>query len=263
MEAIITAGGVSAPDDPLYARTGVAKKALIPLGGQPMIFWVIEALLGTGLIDHLVIVGLTPAELNFNHPALDFVPAAGGLLDNVLAGVDYVRAINPAAQKTLLCSSDIPLITPKIVHGFLAECGSQEAEIYYAIVEEKTMEARFPGSKRTFVPFKGGRYSGGDVFLLDLTAQGNVELFRSLIGSRKNYLAQARMLGLGFIIRFLLRLMTVEEAAERARQRMNLNARVVVTRFAELGMDLDKTHQYDLIKAELEKINLSRAASKP
>lgn len=257
MEAIITAGGISAPDDPLYAQTGMVKKALIPLAGQPMISWVVEALIGSGLITHIVIVGLKPDELNFSDPSLHFIDSREGLLDNVLAGVDKVREIKPDAQKILLCSSDIPLITPEIVRGFVEECGSQEADVYYAIVEEKTMEARFPGSKRTFVPFKGGRYSGGDAFLIDMAAaNGNVELFRSLTGSRKNYLAQARMLGLGFIIRFLLRLMTVDEAAEQARQRMNLNAHVVVTRFAELGMDLDKPHQYDLIKAELEKIKL-------
>ena len=45
MEAIITAGGMSAPDDPLYAQTGVAKKALIPLAGRPMINWIVEALI--------------------------------------------------------------------------------------------------------------------------------------------------------------------------------------------------------------------------
>lgn len=257
MEAIITAGGISAPDDPLYARTGILKKALIPLAGQPMIKWVIDALLGSGLISHIVIVGLKPAELEFSQPALRFIDSRDGLLDNVLAGVDEVRKINPQAEKVLLCSSDIPLITPEIVRGFVEECGSQEADIYYAIVEEKTMEARFPHSKRTFVPFKGGRYSGGDLFLVDMAAaKGNVELFRSLTGSRKNYLAQAQMLGLGFILRFILRLMTVDEAAERARQRMNLNTRVVATRFAELGMDLDKPHQYDMIKAELEKVSL-------
>jgi molybdopterin-guanine dinucleotide biosynthesis protein A len=255
MEAIITAGGISAPDDPLYARTGVAKKALISLAGQPMINWIVEALIGSGLIDHIVIVGLKPDELGLNHPLLCFIDAREGLLDNVLAGVDKVREINRQAKKILLCSSDIPLITPEIVRGFIEECGSQEADVYYAIVEEKTMEARFPGSKRTFVPFRGGRYSGGDLFLIDMVAaKGNVELFRSLTGSRKNYLAQARMLGLGFILRFLLHLMTVDEAAERARQRMNLNARVVVTRFAELGMDLDKPHQYEIIKTELEKV---------
>ncbi|MBE7551182.1 MAG: NTP transferase domain-containing protein [Anaerolineales bacterium] len=257
MEAIITAGGISAPDDPLFTQTGVAKKALIPLAGQPMINWIVEALIGSGLIDHIVIVGLKPDELSLDHPSLCFIDAREGLLDNVLAGVDKVREINPQAKKILLCSSDIPLITPEIVRGFIEECGSQEADVYYAIVEEKTMEARFPSSKRTFVPFRGGRYSGGDLFLIDMVAaKGNVELFRSLTGSRKNYLDQARMLGLGFILRFLLRLMTVDEAAERARQRMNLNARVVVTRFAELGMDLDKPHQYDIIKAELEKVKL-------
>lgn len=257
MEAIVTAGGISTPDDPLYTLTGIEKKALIPLAGRPMVNWVIEALIGSGLIDCIVIVGLKAEELNFSHPALHFVEAKDSLLDNVLAGVEKIREINPAAKKILLSSSDIPLITPEIVRGFVAECGSQEADVYYAIVEEKTMEARFPGSKRTFVPFKGGRYSGGDIFLIDMAAaKGNVELFRSLTGSRKNYLAQAQMLGLSFIIRFLLRLMTVDEAAEHARRRMNLNARVVVTRFAELGMDLDKPHQYDIIKAELEKVEV-------
>lgn len=257
MEAIITAGGINTPDDPLYARTGIAKKALIPLAGQPMISWIVEALARSGLIDHIIIVGLKPDEVNMSDPLIYFVDSREGLLDNVLAGVDKVREVSPTAKKILLCSSDIPLITPEIVRGFIEECDSQEADIYYAVVEEKTMEARFPGSKRTFVPFKGGRYTGGDAFLIDVAAaKGNVELFRSLTGSRKNYLAQAQMLGFGFIIRFLLRLMTVHEAAERARQRMNLNARVVVTRFAELGMDLDKPHQYDLIKADLEKIKL-------
>ncbi|MBI1879570.1 MAG: NTP transferase domain-containing protein [Chloroflexi bacterium] len=258
MEAIITAGGISAPDDPLYMLIGVEKKALIPLAGQPMVSWVIEALVGSGLINHIVIVGLKSEELYSSDLSLHFVESREGLLDNVLAGVDKIREINPAAEKILLCSSDIPLITPESVRGFIAECGPQAADIYYAVVEEKTMEARFPNSKRTFVPFKGGRYSGGDVFLIDMAAaKGNVELFRSLTGSRKNYLAQARMLGLGFIVRFLLRLMAVDEAAERARQRMNLNARVVVTRFAELGMDLDKPHQYDIIKADLEKVKFN------
>jgi CTP:molybdopterin cytidylyltransferase MocA len=255
MEAIVTAGGICAPDDPLYILTGVEKKALLPLAGQSMIGWVVEALAGSGLIEHIVIVGLKSDEVAFQeHLPIHFVASTGNLIDNVLAGVAKTREINPAVQKILLCSSDIPLITPEIVRGFIAECGSQEAEVYYAIVEEKVMEARFPGSKRTFVPFKGGRYSGGDVFLLDITAtKANVELFRALTASRKNYLAQVRMLGFDFVIRFLLRLMTVHEAAERVRKKINLKARVVETRFAELGMDLDKPHQYHLIKAYLEK----------
>jgi GTP:adenosylcobinamide-phosphate guanylyltransferase len=253
MDAIVTAGGLNLPDDPLYEWTGVKKKALIPLAGRPMIGWVVDALARSGLVEHIVIVGLKPDEVDFGDAPVHFVDTTGEMLDNILAGLERLKEINPSVKKLLLCSSDIPLITPEIVRGFVEECGSLEADTYYAIVEEKTMEARFPGSKRTFVPFKGGRYSGGDIFLVDVVAsEANIDLFRSLSGSRKNYLNQARMLGLGFIIRFLLRMMTVHEAAERVRKTINLNACVVDTRFAELGMDLDKLYQYELIKATLE-----------
>ncbi len=255
MDAIVTAGGVSSSDDPLYALTGIEKKALIPLAGKPMIKWVVEALSGSGLIENIVIVGLKPGEVNFDDIPVYFVDAVGEMIDNILTALDKMKEINPATKKILLSSSDIPLITPEVVRGFIEECGSLEGDVYYAIVEEKTMEARFPGSKRTFVPFKGGRYSGGDVFLADVTAptKTDLDLFRALTNSRKNYLNQARMLGFGFIIRFLLRMMTLQDAVERVRKILNLDARAVDTRFAELGMDLDKPHQYEMIKATLEK----------
>jgi GTP:adenosylcobinamide-phosphate guanylyltransferase len=254
MDAVVTAGGICLPGDPLYALTGVEKKALISLAGKPMVGWVVEALWESDLIEHIAVVGLQPDEVDFGDIPVSFADSAGELVDNVLTGLETIRRVNPTVKKILLCSSDIPLITPEIVRGFIQECGAQEADAYYAIVEEKTMEARFPGSMRTFVPFKGGRYSGGDAVLFDIAAtKGNEDLFRSLTGSRKNYLEQARLLGFGFIIRFLLRMMTVHEAAERGNKLVNLNARVVDTRYAELGMDLDKPHQYEIIKADLEK----------
>jgi dTDP-glucose pyrophosphorylase len=51
MKAIVTAGGTLSPDDPLFALTGVEKKALIPLVGKPMIGYVLEALLGSGQVE--------------------------------------------------------------------------------------------------------------------------------------------------------------------------------------------------------------------
>ncbi|HHH42466.1 MAG TPA: hypothetical protein ENK56_10750, partial [Chloroflexi bacterium] len=42
LAAIIGAGGP--PDDPLTAYTGVARKALIPLLGRPMVLYVAQAL---------------------------------------------------------------------------------------------------------------------------------------------------------------------------------------------------------------------------
>jgi GTP:adenosylcobinamide-phosphate guanylyltransferase len=254
MDAIVTAGGLITPDDPLYGLAPVEKKALIPLAGKVMVSWVIDALLNSTEIDNIIIVGLKRHELDYHEPRLHFVDSAGDLVDNIFIGVNKLQVIQPSVKKFLLVSSDIPLITPEIVRGFIEECGNQEAHLYYAVVEEKTMEARFPHSKRTYIPFKGGRYTGGDVFLFDIAATNpeNFGLAKSLTSSRKNYLTQARLIGFDFIFRFLLRSMTVHEAARRASAKVNLDGRAVDTRYAELGMDLDKPHQYEMIKTCLE-----------
>lgn len=253
MDAIITAGGTMKPTDPLFALTGVAKKALIPLAGQPMICWVIDALAHSQIIEHIIIVGLEPQDLNHPYPQLHFTKARGGIVDNVFAGLDCLQKISPHVRNFLLLSSDIPLITSDIIEGFVKECGSQEAEVYYTMVEEKTMERRFPASRRTYIPFKGGRYTGGDIFMVNVSAvRGNIELAKAATGARKNYLQQIRLIGWSFIIRFLLRRLTVHEAAIEVSAKANLDGRVVATQYAELGMDLDKPHQYEIIKANLE-----------
>jgi GTP:adenosylcobinamide-phosphate guanylyltransferase len=253
MDSIVTAGGRSKPEDPLFEVTGIEKKALIPLAGRPMIAWVVDAVWKSGMVENIAIVGLQPGEVDFGDAPVCYTDAVGDMVSNVLTGLDRLREVNPAVQKVLLASSDVPLVTPEIIEGFVEECGSLEADGYYAVIEEKTMEARFPDSKRMFVPFKGGRYAGGDVLLVDVAAvKANQQFVRGLTSSRKDYWGQARMLGLSFILRFLFRMMTVHEAAAEAAKKANLDAKVVDTQYAELGMDLDKPAHYQLITSILE-----------
>ena len=252
-DAIVTAGGTLKPESELLKATGIEKKALIPIAGKPMIGWVIDALRGSGQVNNIAIVGLEPEDLNYNDDMLHFVKSTGNLVDNVFAGVKKVQEVNTDAKKLLVVSSDIPLITPEIVRGFIEECAPHNLDSYYSVVRQETMEARFPHSNRTFVPFKDGRFSGGDAFFFDISAvHGNVKLAKALTGTRKNYFKQAQMIGFSFIIRFLLRMMTVTEAGARAGVRGNLDGGVVITKYAEIGMDVDKFHQFEMVKAELE-----------
>jgi GTP:adenosylcobinamide-phosphate guanylyltransferase len=260
MDAIITAGGRLKAEDPLFEATSVEKKALIPMAGKPMVGWVLDALRGSGVVDNIVVVGLRPEELNSRHDNLCFLDSQGGLIDNLFAGMYKLQELDPQLKKFLVFSSDIPLVTPEIVRGFVEECGDQSADLYYSVVEEKTMEARFPHSNRTYVPLKGGRYSGGDAFLIDVVAaSGNVDLARELVGKRKSTFAQLRLAGFGFILRFLLRRVTIQEAAAHAASKAGFDGRAVDTKFAELAMDVDKLNQYEMIKAELEALVASSA----
>lgn len=44
MDAIVIAGGIPRPEDPLYAYSHGDSKALIDVAGKPMIQWVLDAL---------------------------------------------------------------------------------------------------------------------------------------------------------------------------------------------------------------------------
>ena len=58
MHAIISAGGYPKPDESLYRITQGGNKALIDLGGKPMIQWVLDALNGCQRIEQVVLVGI-------------------------------------------------------------------------------------------------------------------------------------------------------------------------------------------------------------
>jgi len=80
----------------------------------------------------------------------------------------------------------------------------------------------------------------------------NLELMRGLTGQRKNFFQQARMIGFTFIFRFIFHLMDIEEAGERASKTLNIKGRILDYPRAEIGMDVDKLHQYQMVKADIE-----------
>ena len=164
-----------------------------------------------------------------------------------------VKQLEARTGKVLLSSSDIPLFTTPMFDEFIDICLQEDYDIYYSVVEQKVMEARFPNSKRTFTPLKGGRYAGGDVLMIDTRdIKANIELFRGATGHRKNFMQQARLIGFVFIFRFLFRLMDLREAEWRASKALNVRGRVLDYLRAEIGMDVDKLHHFQLVKRELE-----------
>ncbi|MFZ5917112.1 MAG: nucleotidyltransferase family protein [Chloroflexota bacterium] len=253
MDVIMMAGGRVLPDDPLYAVTGLSNKALLPIAGKPMIRYVMEALAGAPDIERFVIVGLEPHECPDVGLPLFFAPARQGLFENVVAGFEKLHEINPTARLAILSTADIPLLTSDMVDWLLRTCAETDHDVYYTVVERAVMEKRFPGSGRTFVPLRDGAYCGADIFMTrtDLV-HSNQALFDKLMEARKSFRKQVRLVGPGLLIRFVLRRLTVADAERRVGRALNVRGRVIVTPYAEMGMDVDKPHQLERIRAELE-----------
>jgi GTP:adenosylcobinamide-phosphate guanylyltransferase len=262
VNAIILAGKTSSVhQDPLLeyvssqGNDNVKNKALIRIAGQEMIRYVVDAVNDSKRVQRTVVVGLDREECDLPEP-VECVSAPGDMYDNIMAGMEHLLPNpgelpgprDPLAAPMLAASSDIPLLTTEVVDYFIDACQSMDADLYYSLVERSVMEASFPTADRTFVRLRDGAFAGGDLMMLSPSAlRANRQLFRELAASRKNALKMARMLGLGMILRFLTHSLTVVQAERKASQILGCRAKAVISLFAELGMDVDKPHQLDIV----------------
>lgn len=253
VDAVITAGGIPQPGDYLYPLTQGRNKALLPIGGRPMAQWVLDALSAADCIRRIVVVGL-PADAPLESPKpLDYVANQGSLIGNAVAGVRRILEHDPAATHALMVSSDIPTITPAIV-AWAVEAGlAGDQDICYALVPADVMERRFPGSNRSFFRLKEGRFTGSDMNLFRTALVHNVHPgWRAIVDARKNVVKQASLIGLDTLLFYALGQLSIARAVRAAQRGLGVRGRAVISPHAELGMDVDKPHQYELVRRELE-----------
>ena len=122
MDAIIIAGGIPQPDDPLYAYSNGDAKAMIDVAGKPMIQWVLDALGGARQVDNVILIGVSPkTSLTCTKP-LHYVSNQGRMLANIISGINKALELNNMTKYVLVVSSDIPALKPHMV-DWLPETG--------------------------------------------------------------------------------------------------------------------------------------------
>jgi GTP:adenosylcobinamide-phosphate guanylyltransferase len=222
MDALLTAGGIPQPDELLYPFTQGKPKAMLDILGKPMVQWVLDALSGSRLVE------------------------------NILGGIHKVLEINPAADRVIMVSSDIPAITPEMVDWEVQNSLESDVDLCYNVVTRQVIEARYPSSRRTFTRLKGLEVCGGDMHVIHTSvASMNPEIWERLIASRKNPVKQAAILGFDTLILMLLRLITLDQAVTRVSARLNMTGQAFICPFAEIAMDIDKPNQLELMRADL------------
>jgi len=251
MDAIILAGGYPAPDDPLYELADGKNKALIPVGGQPMVQWVLDALCASRHVEGIVVVGLQPGHGLQCSKAIEYMAEGGGMLANIKAGLDYVSLSRPTSERVLLVSCDIPAITPEIVDWRIENAEQVDADLDYAVVRREVMEARFPSSNRSYLRIRDGEYCGGDLNVLRAGLAEREALWERLIAARKSVFRQASLLGWDVLFLALTRLLTLEDAERKVSSRLKLKGHATVSPYAELAMDADKPAQVELLDRDL------------
>lgn len=247
VDALVLAG--SRNDGPLKQCSSVPYEAMITIGRKTMVEYVIDALRNSKRVGRIVVVGPSDVPGFCSREDVTVIKAQGKLMENVSRGVECL----PGAKRVLLATCDIPLITTQAIEDFLDRCGNRSAQFYYPVIPREVVEKSFFQTRRTYVTFKEGDFTGGNLFLIDPGAVNRcMEIGQQLVDARKSPFRISKLMGVPFLLRFMLRMVSLKEAEEKASDVLGINGVVVVTTFPEVGVDVDKPCDLELVSKVLD-----------
>ncbi|HPG25680.1 MAG: NTP transferase domain-containing protein [Spirochaetaceae bacterium] len=255
--AVVLAGRRGGPDA-LAEAAGAVHRALLEIEGQPMLVRVVERLLAWPSIEH-VIVNIDAPELARAEPALARRVAAGEVTllgstaspsRSVLESLDAARLEH---QPVLVTTADHALLDEHMLARFLEGAEAAAPDLAVALVSRRTIEARFPTARRTYLRFRDGAYSGANLFLFRTPAARRAALFWQRVEQeRKRPWRIAKAFGWLDLILFVTRRLTLDQALVRASRRIGAQARAIPLDIAEAAVDVDKLEDLVLVRRILD-----------
>lgn len=252
MNAIVTAGGIPQPGDPLYTYSNGDSKALIDVAGKPMVQWVLDALGDSKKVDNVIVIGLSPkSDLTCKKP-LHYISNQGRMLANIVAGVNKSLEINKNGEYVLVVSADIPSLKGDMVDWLVKTAMETKDDLYYGVCPREVMEARFPTSKRTYTKLKDMEVCGADINVIHVNqATQHLDTWEQLIGNRKSPWRQAAVIGVGTAFKYLTGQFTLQGLVESVTARIGIKGRAIIWSQAEPCMDVDKPHQLEIMREDM------------
>lgn len=240
--ALVLAGSRGGAD-PLADYAGVTDKALIEVAGETMLAHVVTALRRAGaqriaisassqaVADHAASLGAEP------------LAAEPGPSRSAAAGLAALGA------PLLVTTADHALLDPAWIRDFLADAPAT-ADVAALLARRELVEAAAPATRRTYLRFADGDWSGCNLFLFATPrAAAAVELWRAVEADRKRPWRIVRRLGPGLLARYLLRRLTLAEAIAHLGRTAGVRAAIVAAHDGRAAIDVDKPADLDLVRA--------------
>lgn len=241
--ALVLAGSRPGTVDPVAAAEAVAHKALVDVGGEPMLARVVQALRRAGV---------ETIAVSADHP--EVVALAERLDCRVLAperGPSASVAAGLAALGTpmLVTTADHALLREEWVRDFIADTPA-DADVAVLLAHRDRVEAAVPGSRRTYLRLADGGWSGCNLFLLARPrAEAAIATWSAVEADRKRPWRIAARLGLGTLWRYALGRLTMGEAIAGLGRRIGIEARAVPARDGMAAVDVDKPADLAQVRA--------------
>jgi hypothetical protein len=168
----------------------------------------------------------------------------------------------PDAFPFLVTTADHALLSGAILEHFLAASEASGAQLLVGLVARETVEARFPGTRRTWLRFRGGAYSGANLFaFLTPEALRAARFWRRAESFRKRPWRLVAAFGPVSLALFALGRLDLDAALARASRAMGARVAALALPFAEAAVDVDRPEDLALAESVLAGAQSSREPS--
>lgn len=251
--ALVLAGDRGASE----AENFGGRKALLELGGKPMICHVLVALKGAAsTIDVYIIAndvqdieqGLVRAGEDVRR--IRFLEGENTPVKSIIKILKILKPPYPV----LVCTADNPLLSASTIDDFCKAAEKiRHVDVAVALVEKSRFEARFPNTSRSFVNLKGDGYKGCNLFAV--FGRGALPVMRFWLEverDRKKAWKLVSAFGFAMLFRVLFRRITLDEAFARASTVMGARVKPVLMDDVKIAFDVDRQHHVDIVAPLLE-----------
>jgi GTP:adenosylcobinamide-phosphate guanylyltransferase len=247
--AIVLAGSRPA-GDAFAASHGVELKALIPVGGKPMVRRPVEGLLESEHIGRVRVLAQQPEQIRKALPRSKRISVEPS--GKTIAATLEAFCFDPSVEWPLLVTTgDHALLSADMIEDFLSL--ARGADLAVGVVEKRNLMYRLPQSERTWHKFRGGAYSGANLFLLGSPkVVSALELWRSVEQDRKQVWRLLSLVGPVGFLAAALRLRTIDQTLDSLGRKLGLKVRAVELADPLAAVDVDKPADHALVEAILE-----------
>lgn len=232
--------------DPVAAYAGVANKALIAVGGRTMLARVVDALRGAGAGRILVCTNDEMVRREVLALGTELIAAEAG------PSASAARGFALAGAPLLLTTADHALLRPEWITAFLGAV-PDDADVAVLLARRETIERDAPTTKRTYLRFADGDWSGCNLFWLGTpAANAALELWQHVERDRKRPWRIVRRLGIMPLVRYATGRLTLANALADIGGRVGVHARMVESAFGLAAVDVDKPGDLDLVRGLVE-----------
>ena len=206
----------------------------------------VRALLASQNVDRVIVLSQAPdriAAIIPDDPRVEFRQSTDTIAKTMLA-----ICLDPHTRWPLLVTTaDHALLDTATIDEFCS--GATDADLAVGVVERRVLEQRFPQAERTWLKFRGGAYTGANLFALaSPKVSGAIELWRSVEQDRKKGWRLIAIVGPLTLAGTLLSLVSIDAALRRLGRKLGLVVKAVRLTNPVAGIDVDKPADHSLVE---------------